>query len=124
MSKIRSKDSIAELIVFRFLRKEGIYFQKHYGKVIGKPDIALPSKKKAVFIDGEFWHGRDFEKRKNKLPKIYWRDKIAGNIKKDRAVNRELKKLGWQILRIWGRKIKTKKTREQTLERIKNFLLY
>lgn len=122
MSRIRSKNSVAELMVFRFLRKEGIYFQKHYKNVPGKPDVALPRKKKAVFIDGEFWHGKDFEKRKNRLPKVYWRKKIEGNIAKDRRVNQELKTSGWKVLRVWEREIKTKKTREEALERIKKFL--
>ena len=54
MSKIRSKNTKIEVNVFRELRKRGIYFQKHYKGTIGNPDIALPRKKKAIFIDGDF----------------------------------------------------------------------
>lgn len=64
MSRIRSKNTVAELIAYRYLRKEKVYFQKHYACALGKPDIALPRKKKAVFIDSEFWHGKDFERVK------------------------------------------------------------
>jgi len=76
MSRIRSKNTKAEITVFRELRKRGIYFQKHYKKIAGNPDIALPRKKKAVFIDGDFWHGYNFSKLKERLPKKYWLEKI------------------------------------------------
>ena len=51
MSKIRSKNTIIEKIAFSELRKAGIYFQKHYKKIAGNPDIALPRKKMAIFVD-------------------------------------------------------------------------
>lgn len=54
MSRIRSKGTEAERITFKYLRQNKIYFQKHYARVAGKPDIALPRKKKAFFIDGDF----------------------------------------------------------------------
>ncbi len=101
MSKIRSKDTTIEKIVFGELRKRKIYFQKHYSKVIGKPDIALPRKKKLVFIDGDFWHGYQFAKLKQRLPKYYWLPKIRKNIKRDRSNRKILKEQGWKILRIW-----------------------
>lgn len=62
MSKIRGKNTKAELVVFRYLRKEGVYFQKHYKRALGSPDIALPLKKRAVFIDGDFWHGKTIDR--------------------------------------------------------------
>jgi DNA mismatch endonuclease (patch repair protein) len=62
MFRIWSKDSQAERIVFKYLRQDKKYFQKHYSKAPGKPDLALPRKKKAIFIDGDFWHGRDFDR--------------------------------------------------------------
>jgi len=84
MSKIRSKNTKPELIIFRELRKRKINFQKHYKKVIGSPDIALPKRKIAIFIDGDFWHGKNFNKNKKRLPKKYWREKIEANIHRDR----------------------------------------
>jgi DNA mismatch endonuclease (patch repair protein) len=101
MSRIRSKNTKAEMLVFRELRKRGIYFQKHYAKVAGKPDIALPRKKKAIFIDGDFWHGYRFNKNTSKLPKKYWIKKIESNILRDKKNSAELKKQGWKILRVW-----------------------
>lgn len=121
MSRIRSKNTEAELIVFRFLRKKGIYFQKHYARCIGCPDIALPRKKKAVFIHGDFWHGRDRE-RKVKSNTAYWLSKIAGNIERDARQRKSLKKEGWRILIAWESDLKRKKTRQKQLERIEKFL--
>jgi len=86
MSKIRSKNTIAEKLVFKELRKRKIYSQKHYKKAPGKTDIVLPRKKKAVFIDGDFWHGYKFLKQKESLPKKYWLQKIEGNIARDKKI--------------------------------------
>ena len=101
MSKIRSKNTKAELIIFRELRKRKIYFQKHYKKAIGSPDIAFPLKKIAIFIDGDFWHGRNFSKNKKRLPKKYWREKINSNILRDKRNKTKLKRRGWKVLRVW-----------------------
>lgn len=122
MSHIRSKNTKAELAVFRFLRKQGIYFQKHYKRAPGKPDIALPRKKKAVFIDGDFWHGRKIDKTIGRLPKQYWQDKIIGNIERDKKNRKVLKNNGWHILTAWESDILRKRTQRQELERIAKFL--
>lgn len=106
MSKIRSQNTKAELLVFRELRKRSVYFQKHYKRAIGNPDIALPRKKKAVFIDGDFWHGYQFSKLKKRLPKKYWIAKIERNMKRDKSNKAKLLKEGWQVLRIWEHDLK------------------
>lgn len=119
MSKIRSKNTKAEIVVFRELRKRNIYFQKHYKRVAGCPDIALPRKKKAVFIDGDFWHGYQFSKNKKRLPKKYWQDKIEGNIKRDKYNRSKLEKEGWAVLRVWEHEIL--KNFDETMSKIINF---
>ena len=101
MSKIRSKNTKAELLVFRELRKRKIYFQKHYKKALGCPDIAIPRKKIAVFIDGDFWHGKNFKKIKNRLPRKYWKVKIEANVARDNKNRTKLRRQGWKILRVW-----------------------
>jgi len=120
MSKIRSKNTKAELLVFRELRKRGIYFQKHYKRAAGNPDIALPRKKKAVFIDGDFWHGYQFSKLKKRLPKKYWLAKIERNIKRDRKNRAQLRKEGWEVLRVWEHDIR--KNLNKSINKIINFL--
>ena len=107
MSKIRSKNTKIELLVFKELRKRKIYFQKHYGKVPGSPDIALPRKKRAVFIDGDFWHGHGLSKLKERHPEGgYWLSKIERNMERDRENDLTLKKLGWKVLRVWEHDIR------------------
>jgi len=120
MSKIRSKDTGIEKEIFRDLKKRKIYFQKYYKKVVGNPDIALPKKKIAVFIDGDFWHGYQFAKWKKRLPKKYWVQKIEGNIRRDRRNRTKLKKEGWKVLRVWGHEVKNNPS--QALNRIKKIL--
>ena len=105
---------------FSYLKKNKIFFQNHYSKIAGKPDIAIPSKKIAVFIDGDFWHGYRFESWKRRIPKKYWREKIKNNILRDRNKRAFLRRRGWKIMRIWGHEI-LKKT-EKTLEKIAEFL--
>ncbi len=122
MSKIRSKNTKAEILVFRELRKQGVYFQKHYSKVPRKPDIALPREKKAIFIDGDFWHGYNFKKQKDRLPQKYWVAKIDGNIKRDRKNRTLLRKNGWQVLRIWEHELKGKKF-DKAIDKIIKFLI-
>ena len=120
MSRIRSKNTLLEREIFSSLRKRRIYFRKHYDKVPGNPDMALPRRKMAVFIDGDFWHGYKFRKQQQRLPKKYWIAKINMNILRDKEVNRKLRKEGWRILRIWEHDVK--KNPLQTIDRIENFL--
>jgi len=120
MSKIRSKNTLIERKVFRYLRKNNIYFQKHYDRAPGKPDIALPRKRKAVFVDGDFWHGHDYNKRRKKLSP-YWKLKILTNIKRDRKNRNLLKQQGWKVLEIW--ELDLEKREEQTLNKILHFLM-
>jgi DNA mismatch endonuclease (patch repair protein) len=121
MSKIRSQDTKVEILVFRELRKRGIYFQKHYKRATGNPDIALPRKKKAVFIDGDFWHGYQFLKLKKRLPKKYWIAKIEKNVKRDKANKIKLRKDGWKVLRVWEHEVQ--KNFSKTTTKISNFFL-
>lgn len=120
MSKIRAKNTKVEVLVFRELKKRGVYFQKHYRKIKGSPDIALPRAKKAVFIDGDFWHGYKFKIQKQRLPKKYWADKIKNNIMRDKRINRELKKSGWRVMRVWEHEVVAKP--KQAIDKIRNFL--
>lgn len=106
MSLIRSRGTGIERAMFRELRKRGIHFRKHYRSSICNIDIALPSRRKAVFIDGDFWHGYRFSSRKAKLPKKYWLPKIEENMRRDRRMRARLRRAGWSVLRIWEHEVK------------------
>ena len=120
MSQIRSKNTQIERVVFRELRKNKIYFQKHYKKARGSPDIALPRKKIAVFIDGDFWHGWQFSRKRGKLPKKYWLKKIESNIQRDIRNRAKLRREGWKVLRVWEHQLKNQQ--EKYLGKILEFI--
>lgn len=106
MSKIRSTGGKAETILAKALWHEGIRYYKNYKKVPGKPDIAITKYKIAVFVDGEFWHGYDWENQKQKrihTNREYWIPKIEKNMARDIEVNRLLRKQGWTVVRFWER---------------------
>lgn len=118
MSRVRSRNTKPELLMFKILRKNGLKFRKHY-RISGSPDIAFPGKKVAVFINGEFWHGKDYKKIKNKIPK-FWKTKIGKNIKRDRKVRSELRKQNWRIINFWGKNIV--KNPQSAFKRLQKFL--
>lgn len=123
MANVKSKNSKVELLVFKFLRKKGIYFQKHYRKAPGSPDIALPGKKRAVFIDGDFWHGRTIKRViANRGIDDFWTAKVMRNIERDKKHMMLLKAARWKVLRVWESDLTRKGTQEVTLEKIKIFL--
>lgn len=109
MKNIKSKDSSIEIKLRKALWKEGIRYRKNYKDLPGKPDIVLTKYKIAIFCDGEFWHGKDWEKLKLRLEKgekaKYWIEKINKNIQKDEQINRKLNYLGWYVIRFWGKDI-------------------
>ena len=119
MSRVRGTNTSLEKRIFNHLRRNGIYFQKHYRKVAGSPDIALPTKKICVFIDGDFWHGRRIKSTYHKLTP-FWREKIIANIKRDNRNKRKLRKSGWKVLRIWESDLK--KNPSKTLGKVVAFL--
>jgi len=102
MGRIRSNGNYStELRFVRIMRKYKIAGWRRRHKLPGHPDFVFVKRKVAVFIDGDFWHGNP---RKFRLPKsncAYWEKKILGNRKRDRAVTRSLKKMGWHVLRVW-----------------------
>lgn len=110
MQHIRSNNTEIECILRSALWQKGYRYRKHYAKIPGKPDIVLTKYKIAIFCDGEFFHGKDWEIQRKRIEKSnnsdYWIKKIERNISRDEDVNRKLKALGWLVLRFWGKEIK------------------
>ena len=124
MSSVKSKNTGAERVAFAYLRKQKVYFQKHYRRAVGTPDIALPRKKKAVFIDSAFWHGHTYDKIfKDRPVDDYWRIKIKRNKERDKRQRDALKEEGWQVLVVMENDVLRKRTSEKTLLSLKQFLL-
>jgi DNA mismatch endonuclease (patch repair protein) len=106
MQRIRSSGTTPENIVMRELQRRKIYFAKNVSSITGKPDIVFRRKKAAVFIDSDFWHGHPKRLIMPKSNIDYWRKKIERNIRRDKEVNKKLKKTGWKVLRIWEYDVK------------------
>lgn len=109
MSHIRARDTEAERMLRRALWRKGIRYRKNWQRLPGKPDIALTRYRIAVFVDGDFWHGRGHEQDPGSQVATnteYWRRKIGRNVERDREVNDALLAAGWLVLRFWESDIK------------------
>ena len=108
MRQVKNKDSKIEVMLRKELWSRGLRYRKNVNSIYGKPDIAFIGKKVAVFCDSEFWHGYNWEVRKNdfKSHQEFWIPKIERNMERDKEVTAELERQGWTVLRFWGRDIK------------------
>lgn len=103
----KSSGTKSELLLAKTLFARGHRYIKNNKTVFGKPDLTFKKIKLAIFVDGEFWHGKNWYERKkdHKTNVEFWRKKIERNIERDKEVNKELTKQGWTILRFWGKEI-------------------
>ena len=112
MQHIKSKNTKIEAILRKVLWNNGYRYRKNYDKLPGKPDIVLTKYKIAIFCDGEFFHGKDWEVLKPKIEKgnnpEFWVNKISRNIERDDEINKKLLFMGWTVIRFWGDDIKKK----------------
>ncbi len=104
MSRIRSNNTKIEVRLRKALWHLGIRYRINYSALPGKPDIAITKYKIAIFCDGEFWHGKDWKIKKQRINsnRDYWLPKIEKNILRDSDVDKKLFALGWRVLRFWG----------------------
>ena len=108
MQAVKSKDTKIEVLLRKAIWARGIRYQKNVKDVFGKPDICFKGKKIAVFCDSEFWHGYNWEEKKNEIKshRDFWIPKIERNIERDKEVDAVLEAEGWIVLRFWGSEIK------------------
>jgi len=108
----------------RALWATGCRYRKNLPGLPGRPDIAFLGPRVAVFCDGDFWHGRDWESRREKLARgtnpAYWIAKIQRNIERDRQNTRRLEDLGWTVVRLWESQIRsdTERAAETVIEAV------
>ena len=123
MSRIKGKNTKPEMLVRKFLHKNGFRYRLNYSKLPGKPDIVLPKYKTVIFINGCFWHGHKGCKF-FVIPKTrteWWIKKIKGTIERDEIKIKELEKIGWVVKTLWECELKPEK-RTKTLEDLLVFL--
>jgi DNA mismatch endonuclease Vsr len=107
MRAIKARGSKIEVRLAKALWKEGFRYRKNCRHILGKPDFVLRKYNLAIFCDSEFWHGKKLQKNPDYIDsnRKYWLNKIQKNMRRDKFVNKHLKKEGWKILRFWGNDI-------------------
>lgn len=119
---VKSKGSKIEQLLINTLTEQGFLFETNVGDLTGKPDIVFRLQRVAIFCDGEFWHGKDWETKKHdhKSNELFWHKKIETNMERDTFVNATLEAKSWKVLRFWGEEIQ--KDRAACVEKIKTAL--
>lgn len=107
MANVHLKRGKAETLLAKRLWHLGYRYRLNYRKIEGSPDIAITRLKIAIFVDGEFWHGQNWEERKQKLRsnRDYWIEKIEENMARDRRNDSHLAEQGWQVIRFWEKEV-------------------
>lgn len=104
-TKVPRTGTRAEHLLRRALWARGFRYRLHAKDLPGKPDLVFRGKKVAVFVDGDFWHGRHWtatrQRLLNRANSDYWIAKIEYNIERDKRQRSELEEHGWAVLRMW-----------------------
>ncbi|MBO9615415.1 MAG: very short patch repair endonuclease [Dyadobacter sp.] len=108
MSRIRGKNTVSEVRLRKILWGLGLRFRKNDTRLPGAPDIVLPKYQLVIFIDGEFWHGHNWEAKRKKIKSNanFWIPKIEKNMQRDMLNNRLLAASGWHVMRFWDHEVK------------------
>ncbi len=122
MARIKGKNTQPELLFRKELWKRGIRYRIDYKKLPGKPDIVNKKYKLVIFIDGGFWHGFNWQEKKNKIKanRGFWIPKIERNMQRDRQNNKKLEELGYKVFRFWEHEIK--KELDTCLDQVANYI--
>lgn len=107
MSNVKLKNGVAEKTLAQALWHEGYRYRLNDRRLPGSPDIAILRFKIAVFVDGEFWHGKNWEIKKQtiKRNREYWIEKIEENIARDYRNDKLLETLEWTPVHFWSKDI-------------------
>jgi DNA mismatch endonuclease (patch repair protein) len=107
MSRVKGRSNLAtELALIRLFREHRIVGWRRHVRLFGRPDFIFSSKRVAVFVDGCFWHGCP---RHGTIPlsnRKFWEEKLSRNRKRDKLVNRTLRRLGWTPVRVWQHELR------------------
>lgn len=108
MSRVRLKRGAAEQALAKALWHKGYRYRLNWRALPGSPDIVLTRQRLAIFVDGSFWHGRDWAQRKPRLKRnrAYWIEKIEENMARDRRNDALLQAQGWSVLHFWEEEVK------------------
>src|SRR6187402_384714 len=110
MSAIRSTNTKDEVRLAKALWHLGYRYRKNNRTVFGTPDLTFKKLKIAIFVDSEFFHGKDWETQKDRIKtnSEYWQKKITRNRQRDVEVNTYLESQNWKVIRFWSREVEKK----------------
>jgi DNA mismatch endonuclease (patch repair protein) len=103
MSRVKSKNTVPEIVVRRAAHELGLRFRLHRGDLPGKPDLVFPRWRVAIFVNGCFWHSHEGCNRA-RLPRsnsAYWKGKLLRNVERDHESFQSLRRAGWRVIVIW-----------------------
>ena len=108
MRAIRSTNTKMEIVLSKALWAHGLRYRKNDKNVFGRPDLTIKRFKLAIFVDSEFFHGKEWETSKFiiKSRRDFWWKKIEGNMERDKTVNKVLADDGWKVLRFWSKDVR------------------
>lgn len=117
MARIRGKNTQPELMVRKLLFAAGYRYRLHVRNLPGSPDLVFPSRKKAIFIHGCFWHRHDNcdHARMPKSRVEFWSEKLNGNRARDERVFNALDQAGWQVCVVWECELRDRNALEERL---------
>ncbi len=102
MAGIKGYDTKPELILRMGLHQAGFRYRLHARELPGKPDLVFPKYRAIIFVHGCFWHGHECALFKwPSTRQDFWRQKITGNVARDRKVKEQLLSEGWRVLTVW-----------------------
>jgi DNA mismatch endonuclease Vsr len=105
MRAIKGAGTKAESTFGAVLRRYHLPFRKQARELPGSPDFVCDQLRMVFFVDGDFWHGREWHER-GEAPfdnREYWIAKFERNRSRDIIVERRLRRMGWAVVRIWER---------------------
>jgi DNA mismatch endonuclease (patch repair protein) len=107
MSRIKGKgNKDTELAMIQILRKFHISGWRRNQAVFGKPDFVFRKQKLALFVDGCFWHACPLHGTIPKNNRAFWEEKLQANRERDKRVTRQLRRMGWRVVRVWEHELK------------------
>lgn len=108
MARVKSANTKPEIFLRKLLWQRGFRYRVNYSKLPGKPDIYIPKYNTAIFVNGCFWHMHENCKLSS-IPKNnydFWKNKLEGNVERDKKNYKELENMGIKVIVVWGCKIK------------------
>ena len=126
MARVKSKNTKPEDFMRKLLWHKGFRYRLNYKELPGSPDLYIPKYKVAIFVNGCFWHMHE-NCRYSSIPKNnhdFWKNKLEGNVERDRENYAQLESMGIKVIVVWGCEIKQMMKDEIILKQYMDTIVY